>query len=374
MRNNMFSIYLHIPFCVRKCLYCDFLSGVYSEEMREAYVCALLRELEREAPFYQNRIAETVFMGGGTPTVLSERQLERIWLALRRLYRISEKAEITTEMNPGTASANKLWLLRELGVNRLSIGLQSDEDGLLKALGRIHTFAQFEEAYDGARQAGFDNINIDLMSALPGQRLSGYERTLNHMVSLSPEHISAYSLILEEGTPFYERRDSLDLPEEEEERQMYELTGSLLREAGYHRYEISNYAKEGYACRHNLAYWKRTGYAGFGLGASSFIEGIRFRNTSSMSVYLTGGHCKEEVQPLTKQEAMEEFMFLGLRCTDGVQGADFYEQFGDTVFQVYGEALCRLKDRGLITQEGDCLRLTERGVDVSNYVFGEFLL
>lgn len=370
----MFSLYIHIPFCVRKCLYCDFLSAAYPTELRAAYAEALNAEIKREAGFYRNRRVNTIFFGGGTPTLLTEEQLEELMETVWGNFDVAEDAEISMEMNPGTADWKKLVRMRQLGINRLSIGLQAAEDELLQKLGRIHTWKQFEEAYGMARAVGFRNINVDIMSALPGQKLADYEHTLQAVLSFEPEHISAYSLILEEGTPFYEQRESLALPEEEEERQMYDLTEKLLRAEGYHRYEISNYAKDGYECRHNLAYWRRTDYAGFGLGASSFISGVRFQNTRSMEQYLMGKRKKEQVEPLSREDAMEEFMFLGMRCMAGVSAEDFRQQFGTEMESVYGKVLTELEKQGLTAREGDRFFLTKRGIDVSNYVFAQFLL
>lgn len=372
----MFSLYIHIPFCVRKCLYCDFLSGVYEAPVREAYVQALIAELERESVFYKNRTVETIFFGGGTPSLLTKRQLARLMAAIHRSFQVSERAEISFEMNPGTAEQEKLNRMRALGINRLSIGLQSDDDELLKRLGRIHSLEQFQNAYEMARKAGFTNINIDMMSALPGQRLAGYEKTLRTVTGYAPEHISAYSLIIEEGTPFYRAfaEHRLDLPEEEEEREMYYRTKELLREAGYERYEISNYAKKGFACRHNLAYWRRTDYAGFGIGAASLIDGVRYSNVRELKQYLTQTHIKRQIEPLTKSDAMEEFLFLGLRCMEGIRVSEFERQFGLSIEAVYEQQIKELIGGGLLETEGDCLRLTESGIDVSNYVFEKFLI
>ena len=372
----MFSLYIHIPFCVRKCLYCDFLSGSYGEPVREAYVQALTAEMERESVFYKNRNVETIFFGGGTPSLLTKEQLTRLMETIYREFHVSEDAEISLEMNPGTAEQEKLNRLRELGINRLSIGLQSDDDALLRRLGRIYSLEQFKRSYEMARKAGFANINIDIMSALPGQRLLDYEKTLRTVTGYAPEHISAYSLIVEEGTPFAEAfaQNRLDLPEEEEEREMYYRTKELLHEAGYERYEISNYAKSGFACRHNLAYWRRTDYAGFGIGAASLINGVRYSNVRELKQYLTQTHIKRQIEPLDKKDAMEEFLFLGLRCIEGIRVSEFAKQFGIPVERVYGQQIKRLREQGLLEEEEDRLRLTEHGIDVSNYVFEQFII
>lgn len=377
----MFSLYIHIPFCVRKCLYCDFLSGPCTEEMKEAYVRALLSEIRREAPFYADRTVETIFFGGGTPSLLSEEQLTGLMDCVRQNFHIAGTAEISMEMNPGTATAEKIACMRQNGINRLSIGLQSASDECLKRLGRIHTFRQFEECFRQARESGFSNINVDVMAALPGQSLQDYEQTLHTVLSFEPEHISAYSLIVEEGTWFYENRETLNLPDEDTDRRMYERTAELLAEQGYRRYEISNYAREGFACRHNLAYWKRTDYAGFGIGAASFVNGVRFCNTGSLERYLAMPCRKEQVEPLSREDAMEEFMFLGLRCMEGVSVQEFQRQFGVSVEQIYGRSIRKMEDEGLLKRsipaladEDEMLFLSKKGIDVSNYVFEHFLL
>ena len=267
------SLYLHIPFCVRKCRYCDFLSGPQDQETREAYVRSLIREIEEQSVCPRGTCVDTVFFGGGTPSVLTGGQVAGIMEALKGFFSIREDAEISMEMNPGTADAEKLLAFKRAGINRLSMGVQSMRDDELRTLGRIHTADQARQIYQMARDAGFRNINLDLMSALPGQKISDWEKTLLQTVNLGPEHISAYSLIIEEGTPF-SHMQLPQLPTEEEDRAMYHLTKDLLGEYGYRRYEISNYARAGYACRHNCGYWTGHEYLGLGLGASSYISGV----------------------------------------------------------------------------------------------------
>ncbi len=278
---------------------------------------------------------------------------------------MSGEAEITIEMNPGTVDKEKLRTYREVGINRLSIGLQSALDEELKKLGRIHTFEEFLDTYKLAREAGFHNINIDLMSAIPGQTVESYEYTLRTVAEIKPEHISAYSLIIEEGTPFYERygqaQHQEELPGEEDERRMYQMTKEILAQYGYERYEISNYAKKGYACRHNLGYWERAEYLGIGRGASSLMDNQR---------WIQG----EEREEIDRQGQMEELMFLGLRKMEGVSCAAFEKAFGCTIESVYDEVIQRMKEMGLMEDADGYLRLTERGIDLSNYVMSEFLL
>lgn len=372
------SIYIHIPFCIRKCYYCDFLSAYGNAETKKAYVDRLLEELEQEAGNYRDYQVVSVFFGGGTPSVLEETDTARIMNAVKTHFCLNPDAEITGEVNPKTAEEEKLAAYRQMGFNRLSIGLQSAQDEELKKLGRIHDYKDFLVLYEGARKAGFQNINVDVMAALPGQSVESYKRTLEKVVSLSPEHISAYSLIVEEGTPFFEwygeKGSPEELPDEEEEREMYVMTEELLGKEGYHRYEISNYAKDGFECIHNTAYWVRRDYAGFGLGAASLVKGERFRNKRNLEDYLRGDFTKAERQLLTKEECMEEFMFLGLRLIRGVEKSAFLEQFGVALEQVYAGVLEKMEKQGLLVNGKERVFLTKRGLDVSNYVMAEFLL
>lgn len=418
------ELYIHIPFCIRKCAYCDFLSFPSGEEERARYVERLTEEIEEAGAVSGDYVVTAIFLGGGTPSVLEPEQTKRILQAVKESFYVAEDAEITTEVNPGTADKEKLRAWKQAGINRLSFGLQSAENRELQLLGRIHTMEEFLESYQTAREAGFDNINIDLMSALPGQTVSSWEKTLRTVAALQPEHISAYSLIIEEGTPFYQlfgededkqeeqrRRKELgvpELPDEDAERRMYYDTEQILKEAGYHRYEISNYAKPGYECRHNKGYWTGTEYLGLGLGSSSYIsirrkdgsdakisasgeEGRQERwlerrsNVRDFKTYLSfgredfkAGRQIEEREALTEQARMEEFMFLGLRLTEGISEAEFFRRFSCTLEAVYGKVLDELGRQGLIEKygrEGAAFwRLTKRGIDVSNYVLAEFLM
>lgn len=378
------ELYLHIPFCVKKCNYCDFLSAPAEEETRAAYVDALLEEIRGfEDP--EDYEVVTVFFGGGTPSILPSQEIFRIMEALREKFSFRKGAEITLEANPGTVDKEKLSCYKKAGINRLSFGLQSADAEELKKLGRIHTWEKFLESFQLAREAGFSNINVDLMSALPGQTKESWEKTLRQVLALQPEHISAYSLIIEEGTPFYqlyekdvERRDAGEepelLPSEEEERAMYEATGRILKEQGYLHYEISNYAKPGRECRHNLGYWQRRDYLGFGLGASTLLNPVRYKNTEDLEAYLGGDFSKKEFFVLTKDNQIEETMFLGLRVLEGVSKEKFREQFSCELRVVYRKELEKLEQEGLLEEEGDFVRLTSRGIDLSNPVLAEFLL
>ncbi|MGN0401384.1 MAG: radical SAM family heme chaperone HemW [Acetatifactor sp.] len=375
------ELYIHIPFCVKKCLYCDFLSGPAEENRKTAYMEALRTEIEERAEELSTYRVVSVFVGGGTPSVAEAGQLARLLCVVRERYRLAEDAEITVEVNPGTVDREKLAIYRKAGVNRLSIGLQSADDRELAAIGRIHTVEQFEEAYAAAVAAGFDNINVDVMSALPGQSREAYLRTLDYVLKLKPRpaHISAYSLILEEGTPLYEkvRAGEIQPVDEETDRLMYGDTKRILKTAGYERYEISNYAMPGKECRHNCGYWTRRNYAGFGIGAASMLENERFQNSGDMERYLIQPlGCREERKQLTQQEQEEEFMFLGLRLTRGVSTAEFRAEFGRGLEEVYGDVIGKNLKDGLLTwlEGGSRLALTERGLDLANYVMAQFLM
>ena len=378
------ELYLHIPFCVRKCEYCDFLSGPASDLVRSGYVEQLRQEILCQSAYYQGYEAVTVFLGGGTPSLLKEGEIAALMDTVHRCFSVSPEAEITIEANPGTVTLEKLQTYRACGINRISIGLQSADDRELKALGRIHTYGDFLKTYQRVRQAGFANVNVDLMSALPGQTMASWKNTMKKTAMLKPEHISAYSLILEEGTPFYEKYHEHPeaLPGEDEEREMYYAAKAFLKEQGYERYEISNYARRGYACRHNVGYWTGREYLGLGLGASSYIQGCRFRNEADLQKYsrirMDGPEADEklhlEMHPLTEKEQMEEFMFLGLRMMEGVSGSEFLERFGQNMWNVYGDVLKKLEANHLIVVESPRVRLSEFGIDISNYVLSEFLL
>lgn len=375
------ELYVHIPFCARKCLYCDFLSAPARETVRERYVEALRSEIAGRGEEYRDALVTSVFLGGGTPSLLAGAQAGALMGEIGSRFRLAEDAEITMEINPGTVDPGKLSAYRDAGVNRLSIGLQSADDGELEAIGRIHTWERFLETYRQVRQAGFDNVNVDLMSALPGQTVDSWRRTLRRVLSLvpQPEHISAYSLILEEGTPLYDRytQGALELPDEDEERLMYRETKRILEAEGYRRYEISNYAKAGFECVHNCGYWQRRDYLGLGIGAASMVGNVRFKNAEDLDRYLEEPlGCRQEERALTVEEQMEEFMFLGLRLTDGVEGRAFFEAFGRTPESVYGGVIEKNIRDGLL-EYGDGkkrLALTERGLDLANYVMAQFLL
>ena len=403
MNKKKLEIYVHIPFCAKKCAYCDFLSFPGNMRMRREYTDKLLEEIRIQSSFVREYQIDTIFLGGGTPSILDAADITAIMGALKEHYDIAPDAEVTIEVNPGTVKMEGLAAYREAGINRVSMGLQSADDTELRYLGRIHTYDEFLKSFQRVRMAGFTNVNVDLISAIPGQTPESWRNTLKKTAMLKPEHISAYSLIVEEGTPYYdrygghvemegyemspeERRRLMalpDLPDEDTEREMYYMTRNCLGEQGYERYEISNYARPGYACRHNIGYWTGVEYLGLGLGASSLVGGKRFQVTADLNRYLVftkeelaAGAQYEEIHELSRQERMEEFMFLGLRLTGGVRTAEFERRFGVAIEAVYGEVIERLLKEGLLeasVQTDSHIRLTEYGLDVSTYALAEFL-
>ena len=378
MKNNRripLELYVHIPFCVRKCQYCDFLSGPSDEETKDRYIEALLKEI-RAAEHTEDYEIVSVFIGGGTPSALKAEAIASIMRTLQEQFFFCEDAEVTIEANPGTVDLEKLTIYRNVGINRLSLGLQSTDAEELKLLGRIHSYEEFLKSYEWAREAGFSNINIDVMFAIPGQTGEAWRQHLYQVAELNPEHISAYSLIIEEGTPFAEQ--NLDLPDEDTEYQMYEDTAEILERYGYRQYEISNYAKQGYMCRHNAGYWQRREYLGFGLGASSLYGGMRFSNTHQMQEYLKESRnpdqIRKDVTVLSRNERIEEFMFLGLRMTEGISEKKFEENFDVRLMDVYGDILQKYEETGFMEHIETKWRLTRKGIHVSNHILADFLL
>ncbi len=391
-------LYIHIPFCVKKCDYCDFLSFPCGDEkIRDNYLRAVIRQLD----YYSENSSKfkhisSIFIGGGTPSSLSEDELEKLLSNIAEIVSEAgndlDNIEFTIECNPGTLNESKLSIMRKYGVNRLSLGLQSAKNEELKCLGRIHTFEDFVKSFNMARTAGFSNINVDLMSALPGQTLDSWKSTLEEVVALDPEHISAYSLIIEEGTPFYklygedagseaDLKAEDRLPDEDTERDIYHFTKTFLAEHGFKRYEISNYAKPGFECKHNCGYWTREDYAGIGLGAASLMNDTRYNELEDLEEYINSylesesGLYAAHIEHLKPFDCMGEFMFLGLRMMRGVSIADFKDKFNKDIYDVFGKAINTSVEEGLMENydNGDKLRLTDRGIDVSNIVFARFI-
>lgn len=414
------ELYVHIPFCVKKCEYCDFLSFPTDQSTKEAYIRALCDEIRFFGKAFADREISTVYIGGGTPSSLSKELSAKLLDTIGESFSVRRDVEASIECNPGTLTEGKLLTYKAAGMNRISLGLQSADEGELKLLGRVHTFEDFLRSYDLARKTGFDNINVDVMSGLPMQSLESYYQTLQKVIRLRPEHISAYSLIIEKGTPFYDKYkfDAVKqeagiptefLPSEDDAYRMTKLTQRVLAEARYGQYEISNYAKEGFACRHNIGYWQRKNYLGVGLGAASLLDNVRYSNTRDLGEYLkqaarlhslkptelsqrpdfdaesahrlhkysgswfgTNLHC--EANPISRKAQMEEFMFLGLRMVNGVKRADFEAAFSLPIEAIYRRELENLQKEQLLEIHGGEIYLTDRGMDLSNYAMAKFLL
>lgn len=380
------GIYIHIPFCARKCNYCDFYSLASGEDEKKSYIEALKREIkEVSKKVNADYQVYTIYFGGGTPSIIKADYIKEVLDVIRshfKLYKDDFYPEITIECNPKTVDMDKLSIYKEAGINRISLGLQSTDNDELKLLGRIHTYEDFLESYEMVRNSGFKNVNIDLMSAIPNQKTETYEKSLNEIIRLGPEHISSYSLIIEEGTPFFKKYSEnaplfSELPSEDEDREMYALTSEKFSKAGYERYEISNYAKEGFYSRHNTSYWDRVPYLGFGAGASSFFENERYKNMANLKEYIEKAgieDIREEIIKLNLNDAMSEFMFLGLRKVVGVSKSEFKSNFTFCVEEIFGENIKKYINNKLLIDNGEFLRLSDRGLDISNYVISDFLL
>jgi oxygen-independent coproporphyrinogen-3 oxidase len=376
------SLYIHIPFCVRKCSYCDFTSYAATGISIPEYVELLLNELAANAEKFSRPAVSTLYFGGGTPSLLSPGQVERLLAAVSNSYSVAADAEVTLEANPGTISRESLDGYLAAGINRLSLGIQSFDDAQLQLLGRIHTAADARQAYAMARQAGFRNISIDLMHSLPQQSVAAWQAALTEAVSMNPEHISAYGLTVESGTPFAARaaQGSLQLPAEDLAVELFEITAAELRQAGYEHYEVSNFARPGFRSRHNQVYWQRGSYLGFGAGAHSFLRepffGVRWENPACLDAYaerVKTAACMEMPEPLTREEAMAEFFFLGLRQRAGIDLQQFRQEFGVTADDAFPGTITRFIGAGLLSLSGENLQLTARGLLLANMVLAEFM-
>jgi oxygen-independent coproporphyrinogen-3 oxidase len=408
MKKNL-ELYVHTPFCVKKCGYCDFLSFPADERTQLAYVKALIREMDYYGPRMEGYEVSTIFVGGGTPSWLSEISMQDIFEAIHKNFSVNPDAEVTIECNPGTLTARKLLVYKGCGINRLSIGLQSTDNEELQTLGRIHTYEQFLKTYEMARMSGYRNISIDLMSGLPRQTTEGFVKGLKKVISLKPEHLSVYSLMIEKGTPFYNeyKFDAVKqeagmptevLPSEDEVYRMYKETQLRLQQAGYRQYEISNFSHPGKECLHNVGYWTRENYLGLGLGAASMVDNVRYSNGRSLYDYMEGTQkiqersfqefeaeqepeglwigtsLHESAIPVSRKAQMEEFMFLGLRMNSGVSRRDFEQNFGIPIEAIYREPIEKLKQEELLTVREGRIMLTDKGMDLSNYAVSNFLL
>lgn len=370
------SLYIHIPFCAQKCFYCDFPSFSGKENLRKAYIDALIKELEDKCSSY---IIKTIFIGGGTPSYLEVNEMEKLLAAINELN-LKNDIEFTMECNPGTLNIDKLKVMKLGKVNRISFGLQSCDNGLLKKIGRIHTFEEFIDNYILARQLGFNNINIDLMYGLPNQSVENWKDALEIICKLKPEHISAYSLIVEEGTLFYSlyEKDKLILPTEDEEREMDYLTKKVLTENGYKQYEISNYSLKGKDCRHNKVYWKLEEYVAVGTSCSSYIDGYRLENIKDIQEYIDKINLNKDVvmnkHKNSREDEIEEFVFMGLRMNEGINVARFKEKFNISIESIYRSAIEKNIERKLIKIDNSRMLLTSKGMELSNEVMSDFIL
>ena len=370
------SLYIHIPFCKQRCFYCDFPTFAGKERFREDYVEALIKEIEDKC---SNYLIKTIFIGGGTPSYLEEKELEKLLIAVSKLN-LSDKLEYSIECNPGTVNEDKLKIMKKYGINRISFGLQSCNNQLLKKIGRIHTFKEFLENYNLARKIGFNNINIDLMYGLPNLTIQDWKDTLEKISELRPEHISAYSLIIEEGTAFYRlyEKDKLELPSEDDERVMDKLTKDILKSNGYHQYEISNFALPGKECEHNKVYWSLEEYIGVGSASSSYIDGYRLVNTSNINDYIEKINNNISVvidkYENTIEDEMEEFVFMGLRMVSGIDLLKFKKKFGVDINSIYKEVIEKNIKDGLLVVEENKMFLTAKGMELSNSVMSDFIL
>lgn len=365
------SLYIHIPFCKSKCIYCDFLSYAGRERNVKAYIDALINEIKS---FKTDSKVKTVFIGGGTPSVIDGSYIAEIMDTVYSRFNMAEDAEVTIEANPGTVTEDKLAIYKKSGINRISFGVQAWQSRHLKTLGRIHGTDDVISGIKQARSVGFENINCDLMFSLPNQSCDDFMESIDKVADLGVEHISAYSLIIEEGTPLYDMYEKGEIPpiNEDTDRQMYHKGIQLLAKRGYKQYEISNFAKPGLECKHNLVYWYRGEYKGFGLGAASLIGEVRLKNTDNFYAYLSG-HNEQISEELSVDDMQEEFMFLGLRCNSGIGENDFYNAFGVDIDSIYGSQIKSLAEDRLIVRDKGRIYLTERGFDIANMVFVEFM-
>ena len=373
MRNKSLGIYIHIPFCIKKCAYCDFCSFPNSDsKTREAYVDALCRDIALRGEICRDRVADTVYFGGGTPTLLSIDQFTRIFEALNSSFNIDPNAEISCECNPATADLEYFKALRALGVNRLSFGMQSAHDSELEALGRVHRAKDFKKAFFEARDAGFDNISADVMFGIPNQTRESFKETLRVLTELGPEHVSAYGLILEEGTPFFANRKNLVLPDEETEYTMYADAVGILALSGYERYEISNFSKPGRESRHNMKYWMYDDYVGLGVSAHSFLNGKRSFAPSRLEAY-AGGLFEEGCEEIGKREAMGEYVMLAMRTSRGVEENVFFDRFGESFEEIFKDRLKPYCEGGFVARERGRWTFTDSGFYVSNSILSEII-
>lgn len=390
------GIYVHIPFCKRKCFYCDFVSYDNKRERIRQYIDTVIEEIEDTASsFTKEHIVNTIYFGGGTPSLLDSRYIKTVLEVLRKNFNISSGVEITLELNPGTIDEEKLKTYQMCGINRLSIGLQTSNDRLLESIGRIHTYSEFLSAYNLSRRMGFNNINVDLMFGLPNETLEDVKKDVENIIELNPEHISTYSLIVEEGTllekmlkdseekakiieieAIKENKDisnGFKLPDEDTEREMYWFINEVLEKNGYRQYEISNFSKIGYESRHNTDTWRQKEYLGFGAAAHGYLDGIRYSNKKILSEYMFSFRGKNIEEKLDREKLAKEHMMLGLRMIDGVSISEFERKFSFNPLVYFRFEISKLVDEGLLEIDLDSIKLTKKGIDLANCVWREFV-
>ena len=389
MRRKQIGLYIHIPFCKQKCSYCDFCSYAEKQDLISKYIKCLLQEIKEvginnRADFENGKddlfSIKTIYIGGGTPSLIESKYIVQIMEEIKSNFELDENVEITIEVNPGTVTLEKLEDYNKAGINRLSIGLQSTHEHLLKEIGRIHTYLDFLDTYRFAREAGFENINVDLMIGLPNQTLAEVQDSIEEIVSMEPEHVSVYSLILEESTPLFKKvEEGLELPDEELERKMYWTVKQTLEANGYNHYEISNFAKQNYESKHNLDCWSQKEYIGFGVAAHSYTNGIRYSNIENLEQYIKNYEEDKTEENLIfhekqDREAMQkEYMLLGLRKIDGVSIQEFKIKFVANPVFLYHDKLEKLVNEELVEIDGDQIKLTNKGLDLANIVWEEFI-
>lgn len=396
--NKDLMLYVHIPFCVRKCNYCDFLSfgqDTISKELDlcnscegiyDKYIDVLVKEIELKAAEYKEYNISSIFIGGGTPSILPVNSIEKLFKAVKRAFNYKDNIEFTIESNPGTLSYEKLVCYKNNGVNRLSIGLQSVDNNELKRLGRIHSYENFLDNYSLARRTGFNNINVDIIASLPGQSYESFVEGLSKVIDLRPEHISCYGLIIEEGTIFFDNYKTVNdkeyislngkeypLPSEDDERRIYYKAREILENSGYYQYEISNYSLLGKECKHNLGYWERRNYLGLGLGASSLLGNERWKNQDKLKKYMDSDFEKKEVEVLSVEDEMSEFIFLGLRKVNGINVKEFADNFARDIFDLYEAWTSKMISEELLIYKDDMIKLSHKGMDLANYVMSGYV-
>lgn len=376
----MLGLYIHIPFCAKKCFYCDFNSyEITRKDEKSIYIKNLIKEMEFYKEDFKERKFSSIFLGGGTPSILNEDEINIIFENIYKNYNISENAEITIECNPGTLTKEKLITMKKVGINRLSIGLQTTDNNLLKSIGRIHNYEQFEKNYNDALDVGFKNINIDIMYSLPNQSFDEFKESLDKVIKLNPTHISCYSLILEEGTRFYDMyyNNEFELNDDELDINIYNYTINKLKENGYNQYEISNYSKKGYECKHNITYWKCENYLGLGAGASGYINDYRYSNKENLDEYNKDIENNKkpisEVNNLTKKDEIEEAIIMMLRMNEGINIEDFNKRFNIDFEKKYENVINKLINKGLIDKNKNNIFFTQKGREISNSILVEFL-